>query len=115
MVPMDPLTERIARAQELARTRAASLRGAVDDVAAVLVRWGAKRVRLFGSLATGKQPHARTDLDLCVWGLDDSALLAATIELLDRGIPVHLVRGETAAPRFRQRVEQEGEEVSLGP
>ena len=111
---LDPLTARIAKAQEQARKRADQLRLAVPDVVATLVRHGASRVRMFGSLATGKQPHAGTDLDLCIWGLDDSALLRATCEFLERGLPVQLIRGETAAPRLRERIEQEGIEVSLG-
>jgi predicted nucleotidyltransferase len=110
----DPLTARIAQAQLAARARASSLLAAVDGVAAELSRRGATRVRLFGSLATGKEPHAGTDIDLCVWGLTDSALFDAAVAFQDRALPVQLVRGETAAPRLLLRVERDGIEVILG-
>jgi predicted nucleotidyltransferase len=73
---------------------------------------GATRVRLFGSLATGTPPHADTDIDLCVEGLDEGAAADALLELESIArARVDLVRWEAAGPRLRARVESDGIEV----
>lgn len=108
----DPLIDRIASMQREARARAERLRAMIPELAAALRARGARRVRLFGSLATGAEPHARTDVDLCVEGLDDSSLADATIDLeaIAKG-RVDLVRWESASPRLRRRIESDGIEV----
>lgn len=78
MVARDPLIERIAEAQRAARARAQSLRALVPALARELASRGATRVRLFGSLATGSEPHGGTDVDLCVEGMDAAAIVDAT-------------------------------------
>jgi len=108
----DPLEARIARAQEAARERAASLRACVPALAAHLFARGARRVVLFGSLASGATAHAETDVDLCVEGLAEESLGDAALELVERaGADVDLVRWEDASPRLRARVAADGIEV----
>ena len=105
--------ERIARQQEAARTRAANLRSAVPEIARRLERRGATRVRLFGSLATGGQPHEATDVDLCVEGLDDDAIAEALLEVEPLlGARVDIVRWETAGPRLKRRIDSDAMELS---
>jgi len=108
----DPLVDRIARAQREARTRSERLRALVPEMAAVLRGRGARRVWLFGSLVTGAQPHAGTDVDLCVEGLDDPSIADATLALEELALArVDLVRWEAASARMRGRVERDGVEI----
>ena len=111
----DPLIASIARAQLSARDRAEALRRRLPELARLLLEQGATRVVLFGSLATGAPPHAGTDLDLCVWGLDESGLGAVALEAEARGIPADFVRGERLSERLAKRIGNDGVEVPLGP
>jgi predicted nucleotidyltransferase len=111
----DPLVDRLAAAQREARERARRLRAVVPELAYLLRSRGARRVRLFGSLATGAEPHAGTDVDLCVEGLDDSAIADATSALeAMAGARVDLVRWESATERLRRRVDRDGVELVEG-
>jgi predicted nucleotidyltransferase len=107
-----PLVERLARRQADDRARADRLRAQVSGLARFLRYRGATRVVLFGSLATGSEPHEKTDIDLCVEGLDESAAAEALLELerLARA-DVDLVVWESASPRLRARIERDGVEV----
>jgi len=110
------LVERIARRQEDARLRADALRACVPTLARRLRVLGATRVRLFGSLATHAQPHAATDIDLCVDGLDDFAAGEAILELEPMaGARVDVVRWEGASDRLRARITRDGVEVGDEP
>ena len=106
------LVERIARRQDDARARADALRARVPLLASRLRALGATRVRLFGSLATRAEPHAATDIDLCVEGLDESAAGDALLDLeLLAGTRVDIVRWEAATERLRERVARDGIEL----
>lgn len=108
----DPLVERIARQQCVARARADRLREILPAVAAKLRRRGASRVVLFGSLATGAEPHAGTDIDLAVAGLDAEAIAEATLELESfAGAEVDVVGLEQASPRLHARIARDGKEL----
>ncbi len=108
----DLLVARIAQEHDAAQRRAERLRGVIPTLAAMLYEAGARRVVLFGSLAKGGVPHAESDIDLCVEGLDERALAAVVLELLERaGAEVDLVRWEAASPRLRRRISEWGEEV----
>jgi len=112
MVARDPLVERIAEAQRAAQARAESLRAMVPVLARELASRGATRVRLFGSLATGSQPHGGTDVDRCVEGMDAAAIVDATVHVEAlAGARVDVVRWESASERLRHRVERDGIEV----
>lgn len=111
---IDPLVERIAARQQRARARADRLRALVPRMGALLASRGARRVRLFGSLATGAEPHEATDVDLCVEGLDDASVVDATFALeAMAGVRVDLLRWEGASDRLRERIDRDGVEVSL--
>jgi len=108
----DLLVARIARECEAARVHAERLRHVVPTLAAMLYAAGARRVVLFGSLAAGGSPHAESDIDLCVEGLDERALADVVLPLLEcAGAEVDLVRWETASPRLQRRIASWGEEV----
>jgi predicted nucleotidyltransferase len=112
MVARDPLIERIAEAQRAAQARAESLRTMLPALARELASRGATRVRLFGSLATGSQPHGGTDVDLCVEGIDAAAIADATIRVEAlAGARVDVVRWESASERLRRRIDRDGVEV----
>lgn len=109
----DPVAERVAKAQLEAAQHTSRLRKLVPDLVATLQQHGAKRVWLFGSLATEKAPAMRTDIDLCVLGLPEPRYLCALADLLDIA-PVDLVRWETASPSLRERIRADGIEVTHG-
>lgn len=91
-----------------ADARARALREAVPRLARELRRRGARRITLFGSLATGAQPHAETDIDLCVEGLGQAEAERAELDLTSAQTPLHLVRWETAPPELRAIIERYG-------
>jgi predicted nucleotidyltransferase len=108
----DPLIQRIAAQQDLARARARALTAEAARIAERLRARGATRVVLFGSLATGAMPHAETDVDLCVFGLDEVAFGEMVIEIMETAAgPVDLVRGETASPRLMRALARDGREI----
>ena len=88
----------LPRARATARTLAAHLRKA----------YGARRVLLFGSLATGL-PSDHPDVDLAVEGLEPGRLTEALGELLCLSEwPVDLVDLDRAPAHLRARIEAEG-------
>jgi predicted nucleotidyltransferase len=73
--------------------------------AAVLYARGAKRVWLFGALASGHVPDGRSDLDLAVEGLAPSQLRPIAAELAHMmGFKVDVVDWSTAPPRLRPHI-----------
>ncbi|MDW8325466.1 MAG: nucleotidyltransferase domain-containing protein [Anaerolineales bacterium] len=100
----EALERRRLRTQEVARRAAALLKE----------KFGARRVVLFGSLA--REPkifYERSDIDLAVWGLDESLYFRALQRLreLDPEIEVDLVEFEFARPGIRRAIEREGKEL----
>jgi predicted nucleotidyltransferase len=68
-----------------------------------------RRIWLFGSLAKGRRPDFRSDLDLAVEGLraeDHLSALGRLEEVLQ--LPPDLVRWEKANPVLRQEIQQWG-------
>jgi predicted nucleotidyltransferase len=112
---VDPLTARIARRQDADRARADRVRSLVPTLAAALRARGATRVVLFGSLALPAEhatPHAGTDVDLAVGGLDERAAGDATFDRMElAGTKVDVVRLESASPRLLRAIERDGVEV----
>ncbi len=66
---------------------------------------------LFGSLATGAEPHDGTDIDLCVEGLTQADAERAALGLGLGVGPVDIVRWETAPPAMRALIEQYGQQI----
>lgn len=100
------LARRFAAAEHDALARAERLRAELPRLARMLYERGAQRVVLFGSLAPGGRPHAASDLDLCVEGLDRDAHRACADACLD-AVPdaqVDLVRWEDAPPGLRAEI-----------
>ena len=70
-------------------------------VVGVLRRRGATRVVLFGSLATGAEPHASTDIDVMVEGLKLADCAEALLELEAMlEVPIDLVHADSASERL---------------
>lgn len=104
----DPLALRLAARMAEAEARARGLRAAIPRLARELRRRGARRIVLFGSLASGARPHAGTDIDLCVEGLDQAEVERAELDLSSRDAPLHLVRWESAPPELKDVIERYG-------
>jgi len=83
--------------------------------AAVLLKqeFGAARVVLFGSLLWPRLFHARSDVDLVVWGMDEKSYFRAVARLLDLDseIEVDLIEGEYSSPSLRTAIEEDGVEL----
>ena len=97
------LEPRRERAWEVARRAAALLKQ----------EFGATRVVLFGSLIWPRLFHARSDVDLAVWGLDERLYFRAVTRLLDLDpeIEVDLIEGEHASASLRAAIEEDGVEL----
>lgn len=102
----DPsVLERRERALKIARSAAEFLK----------MRYGAKRVVIFGSLAQETLFTPWSDIDLAVWGIKPeqyfSAAGAAMDMGLDSGIKIDLVDPEDCSKEFQTDIEVEGIEV----
>lgn len=97
--------ERVARAAQRERAWAAARRGA----ALLRNTFGARRVRLFGSLVDddGDYFGIRSDIDLAAWGLPDDAYFSAVARLqnLSPEFSVDLVAMERCPPELRPIIE----------
>ena len=81
-----------------------------EAVRLLVDRHGARRVVLFGSLATGLFHHARSDVDFAVLGLDFAALADARRDVeAVLGREVDLVALEDASPALCREVAERGE------
>lgn len=109
----DLLAERIAARSSLAIVRAARLRGVALDAARRLWALGATRVVLFGSLASGGQPHPHSDIDLCVEGLSQGTVERFRLDASGPDGQFDLVRWETASPELRAVIEAYGEPLEV--
>ncbi|MEW6274719.1 MAG: nucleotidyltransferase domain-containing protein [Bacillota bacterium] len=95
--------KQIAKKARQARTKA-------EEIARQLAcRYGAKKVYLFGSLATGEFDRD-SDIDLAMVGLPEEQYIKAygLAEGLARPFPVDLVFLESAVDSLRERVNKEG-------
>lgn len=97
------ITKRREKAWRLARTAASLLKE----------KFGATQVAVFGSLVHPQLFHRRSDIDLAVWGIDESEYYRAVSQLLslDPDISFDLVEVEHASPRLREKIEREGQHL----
>jgi len=107
-----------ARAAAEAHAWEATRRGMEAELArlaAILLREGAARVWVFGSLIGGRL-HARSDIDLAVSGLPEARYFAVLGELNCRSRwPVDLVALESAPASLREHIAVTGRELALAP
>ena len=98
-----------ARGERLAR----AWRVAERAVRLLEVEFGATQVQIFGSLLQPALFHARSDVDLAAWGIDEQRYYRAVAELLglDKEISFDLVRFEEASPTLQATILRHG--VSL--
>ena len=88
------------------RERTLRARVALGAIAETLVRHGARRVILFGSLATGRF-GLDSDIDVAVEGVAEIFAAAAEAERVS-GFTIDLLPLESAFDHVRRRVEREG-------
>lgn len=85
---------------------------AIAHQAADLLRreYGVDQVTLFGSLVRSELFHARSDIDLAVWGLDEKHYYRAVAQLLalDPAFEIDLVMGEEIPASLLAGIEKEG-------
>lgn len=85
---------------------------AIARQAADLLRreYGVDQVTLFGSLVRSGLFHARSDIDLAVWGLDEKQYYRAVAQLLalDPAFEIDLVMGEEIPASLLAGIEKEG-------
>jgi uncharacterized protein len=97
----EAVAQRQEKAWKLARTAASLLKE----------EFGATQVAVFGSLVHPQLFHRRSDVDLAVWGIDESEYYRAVSQLLslDPDISFDLVEVAHASPRLREKIEREGQ------
>lgn len=95
------LQERFQRAWDAARQAASVLKE----------EFGATRVAVFGSLVHPSLFHARSDIDLAVWGTAEMAYLRAWSRICEvtSEFGFDLIRVEEAMPRMLETIEKEGQ------
>jgi predicted nucleotidyltransferase len=104
------LAERRRQQQQRSTERAQRLSRDLAGAATLLrTRFGATRVVLFGSLATGSSSET-SDVDLAVEGLPSAEYFRALADRMGHfGTPVDLVRLEEAPKSLHERSAAEGE------
>jgi len=103
------LRARDAARRERAARRAKGLRALIPEAARMVRdRFGAKRVWVFGSLATG-EVHEASDVDLAVERMVAAVYFEALSSLMQHfPCDVDLVRLEEAPDSLRDRVREQG-------
>lgn len=73
-------------------------------------QFGVEKVALFGSTLRPPLFHIRSDVDLAVWGLDETLYFRALGALLDIDpeIGVDLIEFEFATPRMQEKILRDG-------
>ena len=69
--------------------------------------FGVKKVRVFGSVTQPRLFHARSDVDLAVWGLAEHDYFRAVgiLQGLDASIGVDVILAEDASPQLAKAIE----------
>lgn len=105
------LRDRDAAARARASERAEGLRHLLPEAVAALRAFGARRIRLFGSLVSG-DVHESSDVDLAVEGLSaERHQEALTALMVLFPCDVDLVRLEGAPEALRSRIAAEGRDL----
>ena len=105
--------ERMQRRQEDLAARRQRAREPARQAAEVLKKdFGASRVVLFGSLLHPQLFHARSDVDLAAWDVEQYFRAVARLLDLDPEIEINLVPIEDVRPELRPVIEREGVELS---
>jgi len=108
---VDGYDDRRAALLATRREVAATARSSTTALATICRRYGARSVRLFGSLVTGHL-GPEPDIDLAVEGVPRERFLDLYAEVLRAApVPVDLVDLDTAAASLRTRIEHEGKDL----
>jgi predicted nucleotidyltransferase len=102
--------KRFARYQKEDRERAERARQALPTAVAILRRYGAKRIVLFGSLCQPGRFHRTSDIDLAVEGIPKRDFFRAGADLMMvLDWPVDLKPWEELDDAFRDLIAEKGE------
>ncbi len=98
------------RAKWLNQRRERAWRVAREGARLLQKDFGARRVRIFGSLLQADRFDERSDVDLAAWGLDERSYLQvlACLLAIEPDISVDLIEAEDAQPRLLATIESEG-------
>ena len=101
---MDQQMQQRLQAAHLVALRAAKL---------LKEQFAAKSVVLFGSVVTPGLFHSRSDIDLAVWGIQESEYyrVVGLLQSLDSRFPIDLILFEEASTSLQQTIRKEGMEI----
>ena len=101
---MDQQMQQRLQAAHLVARRAAKL---------LKEQFAAKSVVLFGSVVTPGLFHSRSDIDLAVWGIQESEYyrVVGLLQSLDSRFPIDLILFEEASTSLQQTIRKEGMEI----
>lgn len=107
------LTPKKRMSSELRARRLRAWRVARKAAKILKTEFEASKVAVFGSLLHPTLFHAKSDVDLAVWGMDDKKYYRAVSVLLDIDpkISVDLISIEDARPSLKKVIEKEGKEL----
>jgi predicted nucleotidyltransferase len=101
---------RFAAQEAESRALAAEARRALPEAVAILKRYGARRIVLFGSLLRDGRFHRASDIDLAVAGMPSKNFFRAGADLMMAlDWPVDLKPLEEIDDFFREMILKEGE------
>lgn len=100
--------------RSLAGARLKQARKTARRAAIILKKqFGVKKIILFGSVMQPALFHARSDIDLAVWGLHGREYYRAVgvLQALDPDISIDLIAYEDASPVLKKLIRTEGREL----
>ncbi|HEX9974345.1 MAG TPA: nucleotidyltransferase domain-containing protein [bacterium] len=110
---IDSWRKKLAQERSALKKRAEEMRKIAAQCADLLaMRYGVKRVYLFGSLLKNRFVHDRSDIDLAVEGLPSLVYFSASADVWDIASPditIDLVPLEDAYSELRDYILKEGE------
>jgi predicted nucleotidyltransferase len=98
-----PVSSRIQKAHALAQQAASILKD----------QFGVKKVALFGSVVNPSLFHAKSDVDLAVWGLSGRTYFQAVgvLQALDKDFKIDLISFDEAPLSLQEVIQRDGEEL----
>lgn len=98
-----PVSSRIQKARAIAQQAASILKD----------QFGVEKVALFGSVVDPSLFHAKSDVDLAVWGLSGRTYFQAVgvLQALDKDFKIDLISFDEAPLSLQEVIQRDGEEL----
>jgi uncharacterized protein len=111
--PGRKITTRATQSKYIERRRAKALELAKQASFLLRRRYGAKRVVVFGSLASTKAFSAWSDIDLAAWGIAPDRFFSAVAAVtgMSPDFKIDLVEPDTCRETVRTSIEEHGIEI----